>query len=135
MVENQSLRGLLKNLSAFIGDGAGGLLPKLGWNMSDFNEFVNRSETDTAWEGYQRRKKDGPASGQKRLADDDPIPLRSKKARNDDTEPDRGQNGFSLLVPMGTSSHPSNGIYAGSSRAQDVVGGMFQHNNLLIHTE
>ena len=134
MAENQTLRGLLKSLTAFIGEGAGGLLPKLGWNMSDFNEFVNRSETDTAWEGYQRRKKEGPTPGQKRLADDDSIALRSKRARTDDAEPDRGSNGFSLLVPMGTSPLPSNGMYTGSSRAQDV-GGAFQHNDLPIHTE
>ena len=40
MQENQVLRQLLKSLSGFIGDGAGGLLPKLGWDLNDFNNFV-----------------------------------------------------------------------------------------------
>jgi hypothetical protein len=59
MQENMTLRNLLRGLSTFIGEGAGGLLPKLGWDASDFNNYLNRSETDTAWEGYQRRKKNG----------------------------------------------------------------------------
>lgn len=54
-----TLRNLLRGLGTFIGEGAGGLLPKLGWDVSDFNTYLNRSETDTAWEGYQRRKKTG----------------------------------------------------------------------------
>ncbi|TFL00574.1 hypothetical protein BDV98DRAFT_105076 [Pterulicium gracile] len=59
MQENMTLRNLLRGLGTFIGEGAGGLLPKLGWDVSDFNTYLNRSETDTAWEGYQRRKKTG----------------------------------------------------------------------------
>ncbi|KAJ3534380.1 hypothetical protein NM688_g7146 [Phlebia brevispora] len=39
MQENQVLRQLLRSLSNFIGDGAGGLLPKLGWDLNDFNNF------------------------------------------------------------------------------------------------
>ena len=54
MQENMTLRNLLRGLSTFIGEGAGGLLPKLGWDVSDFNTYLNRSETDTAWEGYHR---------------------------------------------------------------------------------
>ena len=56
MAENQTLRGLLRSLSAFIGEGAGGVLPKLGWTPTDFDNYVNRAETDTAWESYQNRK-------------------------------------------------------------------------------
>jgi len=105
MQENQTLRNLLRSLGSFIGDGAGGLLPKLGWDMSDFNNFVSRSETDTAWESFQRRKKSQSAQpavsgsqtiqGQKRPTEGESNSNRSKKARgpNDDTEGDRGQNG------------------------------------------
>jgi hypothetical protein len=107
MAENQTLRSLLRGLATFIGEGAGGFLPKLGWEVGDFNNFVSKSETDTAWEGYQKRKKSqvpetGTATmqGRKRTVDDDPLLNRSKKARNDDNSLDDRQNGFSLLVPQ-----------------------------------
>ncbi|KAF9045892.1 hypothetical protein BDZ89DRAFT_1108753 [Hymenopellis radicata] len=120
MAENQTLRGLLKNLSEFIGEGAGGLLPKLGWQMSDFENFINRMETDTAWEGYQRRKKNGPqesGSGQKRPAEDD-LASHAKKARGDDAVP--GYMMMSMNQPMGSgsvfpptrSSHDGNGLFS-----------------------
>jgi hypothetical protein len=56
MAENHTLRGLLRSLSAFIGEGAGGVLPKLGWSLNDFDNYVNRAETDTAYESYQKRR-------------------------------------------------------------------------------
>jgi hypothetical protein len=114
MMENQTLRNLLKNLSSFIGDGAGGLLPKLGWDATDFNNFVNRSETDTAWESYQKRKKTQPPSGagpqgSKRSAEDE-LPSRSKRSRglgDTDKDVERGPD-FSLLVPLSTPVSTSN---------------------------
>ncbi|RDB22509.1 hypothetical protein Hypma_010385 [Hypsizygus marmoreus] len=127
MAENQTLRGLLRSLGGFIGEGAGGLLPKLGWDLAEFTTFINRSETDTAWEGYQKRKKqivESSGSGQKRPAEEDATSMRSKKARSGDNEGERGQNGFSLLVPMNAPPIPANGIYAGNSRQHDG-GGMF----------
>ncbi|KAF8076209.1 hypothetical protein FPV67DRAFT_1604805 [Lyophyllum atratum] len=109
MAENQTLRGLLRSLGGFIGDGAGGLLPKLGWDMSDFTQFINRSETDTAWEGYQGRKKAAEAAqGQKRSAEEDPSSSRSKKARGGESDIERAQNGFNLLMPMGAPSLSTN---------------------------
>ncbi|KAJ7638654.1 hypothetical protein FB45DRAFT_903471 [Roridomyces roridus] len=90
MEENQTLRTLLRSLGAFIGEGAGGLLPKLGWDLADFNNYINRSETDTAWQGYQRRKKATDAStsaqGQKRAAEDDSPNARAKKTRGNEPE-------------------------------------------------
>ncbi|KAF9263574.1 hypothetical protein L218DRAFT_979997 [Marasmius fiardii PR-910] len=103
MQENQTLRNLLRSLSGFIGDGAGGLLTKLGWDMSDFNNFINRTETDTAWEGYQRRKKAAASAevllnpGQKRAAEEDLSS--SKKPRTSD-----GSETFSMLLPMGSAT-------------------------------
>lgn len=133
MAENQTLRNLLRSLASFIGDGAGGLLPKLGWKPADFNDFINKSETDTAWEGYHRRKKaDGGAGessnianasipqGQKRSSDADHSTGRAKKSRNDDNELD--QNGFDLLVPMPTNAIPPPPLYPGPSRSQDRNG-------------
>lgn len=55
--ENQALRQLVKELSSFIGEGIGGFLPKLGWDINSFEEFKNRSETDTMNDSFQHRKK------------------------------------------------------------------------------
>ncbi|KAK7061586.1 BZIP domain-containing protein [Favolaschia claudopus] len=110
MDENQTLRTLLRSLGAFIGEGAGGLLPKLGWDVADFHSFINRSETDTAWQGYQRRKKANEAAmaaqgGQKRSADEDGGNARKKTRANDHEEP--AQNGYPVLVGM----NPGNNLY------------------------
>ena len=122
MQENQVLRSLLRGLSSFIGDGAGGFLPKLGWDLNDFNNFLNRSETDTAWESYQRHKRDeGPASSsgpsgsssQKRSPEDEPIYLRAKRPRGVSET-----NGDSIPLVSNTNAHvSSNGMYSSSSRS------------------
>ncbi|KAF8485007.1 hypothetical protein DFH94DRAFT_624290 [Russula ochroleuca] len=122
MAENHVLRGFLRNLTDFIGDGAGGLLPKLGWSMQDFDKFINKSETDTAYESYQRRKRDGqPGSGssgqtssRKRPSDEDTTNNNNnnnaKKARGagerDDTE--HSTDAFPVLMPL-------NSVTSGSS--------------------
>ncbi|KAJ7179824.1 hypothetical protein C8R43DRAFT_912276 [Mycena crocata] len=111
MEENQTLRTLLRSLGTFIGEGAGGLLPKLGWDLADFNNFINRSETDTAWQGYQRRKKAGETSmaaqGQKRPSEDDSTTARKKtRASEHDANPD--QNGYPVLVSMNSQMPPNN---------------------------
>jgi len=133
MSENHVLRGLLRSLSGFIGDGAGGLLPKLGWTQQDFENFVNRSETDTAWEGYQRRKQDSPIttgtsgsqSGARKRPSEDDINGRNKKSRGpgDREDGDRGQESFPVLVPMGAATS-SNNLYSSTSRSS-------HENNLL----
>ncbi|KAF9008882.1 hypothetical protein BDQ17DRAFT_1301065 [Cyathus striatus] len=152
MTENQTLRNLLRSLAGFIGDGAGGLLPKLGWDVSDFNTFINKSETDTAWESYQRRKKAAsttsgtqqqPASGssnipvpqgQKRPSEDEVSVARAKKQRSgEDNDHDLNQNGYSMLVPMNPPSvSAASNIYASSSRPQERNGmfpEMIRNNN------
>lgn len=115
MAENQTLRNLLRSLASFIGDGAGGLLPKLGWDLGDFNDFINKSETDTAWEGYHRRKKQHAAEAegsnttsqpQKRSAEDEHTGSRPKKPRGDENDVKDNQNGFSLLVSMPPTIQP-----------------------------
>lgn len=122
MQENQVLRNLLGNLSNFIGDGAGGLLPKLGWDLNDFNNFVNRSESDTAWESYQRHKREeggvtsssGASTSQKRTAPtDEPIYLRAKRPRGASEA-----NGDSISLVSNPSAHVGlNGIYNSSTRS------------------
>lgn len=131
MAENQNLRNMLRSLATFIGEGLGGVLPKLGWDLSDFNTWVNKGETDTAWEGYQRRKKlshqaqadaavAGTSSlnstqGQKRPAEDGSLSGQSKRPRGDDGE-SRASNGFNnLLSPVTSSSN----VYPQDSRNLD----------------
>ncbi|KAI0315392.1 hypothetical protein OF83DRAFT_357826 [Amylostereum chailletii] len=115
MAENHVLRGLLRSLSEFIGDGAGGLLPKLGWTMRDFDNYVNRSETDTAYESFQRRKQESGASGsRKRAADGDAGEGRAKRAREDT---DRASDAFPVLAPMNPVS--SGGVYPTARSPQD----------------
>lgn len=120
MTENQNLRQMLRSLAGFIGDGMGGVLPKLGWDMNDFNTFVNKGETDTAWEGYQARKKlaesskhrasAGPSTlpalqPQKRPAEDvNPSSRGAKKSRNEDVDSRASANGFNML-PMGAGTN------------------------------
>ncbi|KAF5364150.1 hypothetical protein D9756_000551 [Leucocoprinus leucothites] len=125
MAENHTLRGLIRSLAGFIGEGAGGLLPKLGWDLADFNDFVNKSETDTAWESYHRRKKTTgsgePSSsqlqGQKRSVEDEATGSR-KKSRSD--EPERDQtNGYPLLVSM---NHSIPAGYSPTTRPQERNG-------------
>lgn len=136
MTENQNLRGLLRTLATFIGDGAGGLLPKMGWTMQDFNEYVNKGETDTAWESYQQRKKthrnsgddqnsgfSTKTTGQKRSADSESNTSSSKRPRNDDKEIEN-RNGFSMLMPM-SASMPSPATPLYSAGPQQTQNGIF----------
>ena len=127
MAENHVLRGFLRSLTEFIGDGAGGLLSKLGWSMQDFDNFVNKSETDTAYESYQRRKREGQApsssasqtASRKRASEDDttnnPKRPRGHSERDDG---DRSTDAFPVLMPMNSVQSGSN-LYAGRS-SQDA---------------
>ncbi|KAI0346738.1 hypothetical protein BDW22DRAFT_1350987 [Trametopsis cervina] len=114
MQENQVLRQLLKSLSGFIGDGAGGLLPKLGWDLNDFNNFVNRSETDTAWESYQRHKKEEPpaptnstsTTSNKRPSDGDDNG-RTKRPRSTGEQDSGDRDGYPLIMPVNSAAVPN----------------------------
>ncbi|KII95350.1 hypothetical protein PLICRDRAFT_170012 [Plicaturopsis crispa FD-325 SS-3] len=122
MQENQTLRNLLRGLGSFIGDGAGGLLPKLGWNMTDFNTFVNRSETDTAWESFQQRKKaQGPGSAaSKRPAEDEfgAGPSTAKKPRGEEGGSDNREYPLSFSLNSAVPPAPTT-LYSSSTRSQD----------------
>ncbi|KAI9466770.1 hypothetical protein BJY52DRAFT_1234245 [Lactarius psammicola] len=127
MAENHVLRGFLRSLSEFIGEGAGGLLSKLGWSMQDFDNFVNKSETDTAYESFQRRKREGQTTTssasqtapRKRASEEDTSnnPKRQRgHSERDDT--DRSADAFPVLMPMNSVSSSSN-LYTGRS-SQDA---------------
>lgn len=126
MAENHTLRGLIRSLAGFIGEGTGGLISKLGWEPADFHSFVNKSETDTAWEGYQRRKKSN-ASGEassstpqlqvpKRPVEDE-LATSRKKSRSDEPERD-----LSNSYPLGSMNHPIPTGYAPPTRPQEHNG-------------
>ena len=55
--ENQVLRQLVKDLSAFVADGIGGTASKIGWDPGRYEDFLGRGETDTAHIAYQNWKK------------------------------------------------------------------------------
>ncbi|KAF8761918.1 hypothetical protein RHS01_00769 [Rhizoctonia solani] len=58
MDENTALRGLLRDIAGFVGEGLGGTLkPRTGWDPNKFREFCERGETDTAYEGWLARKR------------------------------------------------------------------------------
>ena len=130
MAENHTLRGLLKSLGAFIGEGVGGLLPKLGWDVSEFNNMTDRTETETAWESYQSRKKQKESSSaspvpslstKKRRSDEDVSNAIKKPRVNLDNDGERAQNGFPLVMPMNQPPLAANNMYA-SPPTQDSNG-------------
>jgi hypothetical protein len=130
MEENQTLRNLLRSVSAFIGDGAGGLLPRMGWTLTDFNNYINKSETDTAWESYQRRKKNAPSASaplnqpaQKRAAEDtNPNSSRPKRPRGHGEQDGEGEDRLSLLVPMNNSA-PHLAVYPTNTNTRPAQDG------------
>jgi hypothetical protein len=116
MAENHTLRGLLRSLSAFIGEGAGGVLPKLGWDLNDFENYVNRAETDTAWESFQKNKRDTKtaqpeastsqsATNSRKRTTDDASSNRNKRQRSMTAEEDHHTGD----IPTLGNSAPANG--------------------------
>ena len=117
MQENVTLRNLIRSLSGFIGEGVGGILPQMGFDRpQDFMDFVNKAETDTAFEGFQRRKKQAQAAAaaglsaaaKKRSVSEDDIAR--KRARGPSELDPMGLNGvgsskdFSLMMSPASSS-------------------------------
>jgi len=139
MAENLHLRNLLKSVSGFIGEGAGGFVAKMGWDIHDFQAFLNKSETDTAWESFQSRRhtqktahSDGSTSSAvgsqgvpaKRLSEDDAAPGRAKKLRGMGTNEGSAerQDPYPLLMPMSTTVPPppppaTNSLYPSAARS------------------
>ncbi|KIJ70282.1 hypothetical protein HYDPIDRAFT_121912 [Hydnomerulius pinastri MD-312] len=138
MAENLTLRNLLKSVAGFIGDGAGGLIPKLGLELHEFNAYINKTETDTAWESFQQRRHSqktsqssnamssvlGPqSSASKRPSEDDIGPSRAKKPKglSGDNSADR-HDSYPLLMPMSTTvppppPAPANSLYPSAARS------------------
>lgn len=123
MSENLMLRNLLKSVAGFIGEGAGGVMAELGYEMHEFEALLNKSETDTAWESFQKRKRAqktaqstesmsstlGPQTGpSKRPAEDTATSSQSKKSRGmgGSDNPTERHEAYPLLIPMSTTVPP-----------------------------
>lgn len=99
MHENVQLRNIIKNLSSFIGDGMGGVIPQMGFDRpQDFLEFVNKAETDTAFEGFQKRKKQAQSAAAAGLS-----ATKKRTVGEDDSARKRARGAPSELDPMGLS--------------------------------
>ena len=115
MAENHTLRGLLRSLSAFIGEGAGGVLPKLGWSLNDFENYVNRAETDTAWESYQKRKGETQNAQAEPSTSKQSTNPRKRPAEGGGPDRDKRQRSMtedaehSCDMPVHSNSHPADG--------------------------
>ncbi|KAI6047359.1 hypothetical protein EDC04DRAFT_2864444 [Pisolithus marmoratus] len=123
MTENLMLRNLLKNVASFIGEGAGGVMEKLGYDSHELETFLNKSETDTAWESFQKRKRAhktaqsteamsstlGPQTGpSKRPAEDTATSSQSKRQRGmggSDNLTERNE-AYPLIIPLSTTIPP-----------------------------
>jgi len=136
MSENLNLRNLLKNVAGFIAEGTGGMVQKLGFEMHEWTAFLEKSETDTAWESFQARKHSHkttqssnamssmlgaqPSTSKRPLEDDGSSANLLKKSRtmSSDTSVDRS-DAYQLLMPMNSTvtppSHPS--LYPSASRS------------------
>lgn len=123
MAENLTLRNLLKSVAGFIAEGDGGMIQKLGFEMHEWTAFLDKAETDTAWESFQARKHSqktsqsstamssmlGPQSAalKRPLEDDAPSANHLKKSRtlSSDTSVERS-DGYHLLMPMSSTVPP-----------------------------
>ncbi|KAI6105746.1 hypothetical protein F5141DRAFT_147162 [Pisolithus sp. B1] len=123
MAENLTLRNLLKNVAGFIGEGAGGVMEQLGYRAHDFEALLNKSETDTAWESFQRRKGASKTAqstestssslglhtgSSKRPSEDSVMSSQSKKLRGmgGSDNPAERDEAYPLIIPMSTTVPP-----------------------------
>ncbi|WWC87758.1 uncharacterized protein L201_002650 [Kwoniella dendrophila CBS 6074] len=54
--ENKELRGMVKSMAGFVGEGLGSCLPRLGLSADGLDAILNRSDTDTAYEAFVNLK-------------------------------------------------------------------------------
>ncbi|ORY29518.1 hypothetical protein BCR39DRAFT_531931 [Naematelia encephala] len=50
--ENKDLRGMVKLMASFVGEGLGSCLPRLGLSANQLDAILNRADTDTAYEAF-----------------------------------------------------------------------------------
>ncbi|WVQ74528.1 hypothetical protein IAR50_004129 [Cryptococcus sp. DSM 104548] len=54
--ENKDLRGMVRSMASFVGEGLGSCLPRLGLTADQLDAVVNRADTDTAYEAFLNLK-------------------------------------------------------------------------------
>ncbi|KAH0839650.1 hypothetical protein J3R83DRAFT_568 [Lanmaoa asiatica] len=136
MIENLTLRNLLKSVSGFIAEGSGGMIQQLGFEMHEWTAFLDKAETDTAWESFQARKHSqktsqssnamssmlGPQSSTSKRAHEDDVPSanRFKKSRtlSGDTSVERPDS-YHLLMPISSTvpPPPASSTYPSAARS------------------
>lgn len=91
--ENKELRGMLKNMASFVGEGLGSCLPRLGLSNEQLESILNRADSDTAYEAFVSFK------ASKELGEANPgIPLGQVRKRGDSTaEPGSSAGAGSLI--------------------------------------
>lgn len=91
--ENKELRGMLKNMASFVGEGLGSCLPLLGLNNDQLESILNRADSDTAYEAFVSFK------ASKELGEQNPgIPLGQVRKRGDSVaEPGSSAGAGSLI--------------------------------------
>lgn len=91
--ENKELRGMLKNMASFVGEGLGSCLPRLGLTNEQLESILNRADSDTAYEAFVSFK------ASKELGEANPgIPLGQVRKRGDSTaEPGSSAGAGSLI--------------------------------------
>lgn len=105
--ENATLRGLVKEMSAFLGGGEGGFVNRLGMNWDDFAKFIDRADTDTAYEGWATRRESQKASEsqtKKRQHNGDGPESSRKRVNSQDTPQPFGSNDDRPVLPVASPS-------------------------------
>ncbi|GJJ07378.1 hypothetical protein Clacol_001580 [Clathrus columnatus] len=88
IAENHTLRSLVRNLSNFIGEGSGGVFkPPLGWTRKEFETFINKAETDTAFEVLMKRRKEKAQEEANRLPKGSAARDHQNQAGSSSTDP------------------------------------------------
>ncbi|KAF8450826.1 hypothetical protein L210DRAFT_3756331 [Boletus edulis BED1] len=138
MVENITLRNLLKSVSGFIAEGSGGMIQKLGFEMHEWTAYLDKAETDTAWESFQARKNAKktshssnamssmlgaqPSTSKRPLEDDAPSSnhLKKSKTLSGDNSMERPDS-YHLLMPMSSTvpppPPPASSMYPSTARS------------------
>lgn len=103
---------MAKELSNFLGNGEGGYVNRLGMNWEEFSKFIDKADTDTAYEGWAARK-----DAQK--ITENPIESSRKRSFNGDgLEPPRKRvNSQDIPAPFAHSEDRLGSLSVGSSLA------------------
>ncbi|WVF67121.1 hypothetical protein IAT40_001866 [Kwoniella sp. CBS 6097] len=123
--ENKELRAMVKNMAAFVGEGLGSCLPRLGLSSNQLDAILNRADTDTAYEAFVNLKASkelqetnpGIRLGEPRRRPSESIPSKRKRDPAEESNPVQPQAGSSSSSSRGTLRNLSAGVTSGPSRS------------------